>query len=141
MGIEPRTPSIPAQSHTRPKWQRLLTAYLDLYVVAAAAPVALLTGAPAAGYAIGTATWLLWRAVAVAVDLRAMDVNNVVEQAALRLSYRLVRVGLIAGATLIAQEAAGTESGLTALLVIAVAFTFRLQASAVDRWLAHSANR
>lgn len=103
--------------------------YPDLALVILAAPIALLLGAPAAGYAIGSAAWVLLRLFGVAVDRRASAVTHWTEQAALRLSYRSLRLVLLVGATLLALSAGGNHDGLTALAVIVVAFTLQLPAS------------
>jgi hypothetical protein len=112
--------------------QRLSLGYLDLYLVFVATPIALLIGAPAAGYAIGAAAWALLRLVGVAVDRRAGTITHMSEQAALRLSYRLVRVAALVGATVIALSVGGKTDGLVALLVMAVAFTVRLAVSVLE---------
>jgi len=72
--------------------------------VVVAAPIVLLIGVPAVGYVIGVAAWVLLRLFGVAVDRRAGTITHVSEQAALRLSYRLVRVAELAGATLVALK-------------------------------------
>jgi hypothetical protein len=111
-----------------------LVRYLDIVLVILAAPILFLVGAPALGYGIGAGAWILVRLVGVAVDERAKSINHFSEEVALRLSYRLVRVGLLAGATVLALEAGGKANGLTALLVLVLAFTVRLPASAADAW-------
>jgi hypothetical protein len=118
-----------------------LVRYLDIVVVILAAQILFLVGAPALGYGIGAGTWVLVRLVGVAVDERAKWINHFSEEVALRLSYRLVRVGLLAGATVLALEAGGKADGLTALLVFVVAFTVRLPASAADAWSRGRAHR
>lgn len=102
---------------------------LDIALVVLAAPIVLLLGAPAAGYAIGSAAWVLLRLVGAAVDRRASSITHWSEQVALRLSYRSLRVLLLAAATLLALGAGGRRDGLTTLVVIAVASALQLSAS------------
>jgi hypothetical protein len=111
--------------------------YLDLIVVVVAAPIAVLAGVPSVGYAIGAAAWVLLRGLALAVEQRASNMDHVVEQVALRLSYRLARAALLTGAAVVAFKAYGRGDGLTALAVIVTAFTIRLPLSLVD---AHTAS-
>lgn len=103
--------------------------FLDIALVVLAAPIVLLLGAPAAGYAIGSAAWVLLRLVGAAVDRRASSITHWSEQVALRLSYRSVRVLLLAAAALLALGAGGRRDGLTTLVVIAVASALQLSAS------------
>jgi hypothetical protein len=105
---------------------RLSVEHLDVYLVVVLAPIALLIGAPTAGYAIGAAGWVLLRGFGAAAGRRAMTITHVSGQAALRLSYRLVRVAALAGATVVALSVGGTADGLAAVLVMAFAFSVRL---------------
>jgi hypothetical protein len=109
--------------------ERWLTSNLDVALVVLGAPIALLLGAPATGYAIGSVAWVLLRLVGAAVDLKARAITHWSEQVALRLSYRTLRLVLLAAATLLALGAGGKPSGFTALAVIVVAFTAQLPAS------------
>jgi hypothetical protein len=102
---------------------------LDIAFVVLAAPIVLLLGAPAAGYAIGSAAWALVRLVGTAVDRRAGSITHWSDQVALRLSYRSLRVLLLVAATVLALGAGGRRNGLTALAVIAVASALQLSAS------------
>jgi hypothetical protein len=105
---------------------------LDLLLVVVAAPIILLVGAPLAGYAIGGAAWLLVRALGAAVDRCESANAPVIQQAAMRMSYRLVRATLLVGATLLALRAGGREDALVTLGVLAVAFTIRLPVSLLE---------
>lgn len=102
-----------------------LRPYIDAVLVVLAAPLLLLVGVPALGYAIGAASWIVLRVVGVAVDRHARAGANVLEQVSLRIAYRLVRVLALVGAAVFALKA-GRANGLTALLVITVAFTLQL---------------
>jgi hypothetical protein len=120
---------------TKPRQALSRLRYADAIVVAVAAPIALVSGAPALGYGVGAMAWMLLRGVGVAVDLRANTFSHVIEQVALRLGYRLTRIVLLALATIVAKQSAGNDDGLTALLVILVAFTIQL-AVTVAAWAA-----
>jgi hypothetical protein len=107
---------------------------LDVALVILPAPIVLLLGAPAAGYAIGSAAWVLLRLLGAAVDRRVTTITHWSEQAALRLSYRSLRLVLLAAATLLALSAGGKPNGLTALVVIVAAFTLQLGVRLRDGW-------
>ena len=107
--------------------------YADLIALAVAAPIALLGGASAVGYAVGAATWLVIRAFGVALDDMTRVITGPTERIALRLGYRLARIVLLAAATIAVREAVDKNAGITALAVIASAFTIQLFASLIAR--------
>jgi hypothetical protein len=111
----------------RSRWLR----DLDLVVLALGAPAALLAGAPVLGYGIGAAAWILLRAVGVATDARALARANVAEQILVMLGYRLMRAALLIGAALVALAAGTRNDGVTAVVVVVVAFSVRLALSSV----------
>jgi hypothetical protein len=104
---------------------RSLPPYIDVLLVVLAGPLLFLVGVPALGYAIGAASWIVLRAVGVAVDRHASAGANVLQQISLRIEYRLVRVLALVTAAALAVKA-GRADGLTALLVITFAFTVQL---------------
>jgi hypothetical protein len=106
--------------------------YADLIALAAAAPIVVLSGTSAAGYGVGVAAWLLIRGLGMALDSTTAVATGLTEQIALRLGYRLARIFLLAGATIAARYAVDKNAGITALAVIAAAFTIRLFASLFD---------
>lgn len=108
----------------------LLTRYLDVVFVVIVAPVALALGAPAVGYAIGGAAWILQRILA-ATDARwTTRLTEPRQQLAANLLAGFGRIWLLAGAIVIAGVAGGRSNGLTAALVIfgaySVAFLIKL---------------
>jgi hypothetical protein len=111
-----------------------LLRYFDVVVIVVAAPIMLLIGVPAAGYAISAGAWILLRAVGLAVD-RAADAMPAAsqQQVGLRLGYMLGRLFALALAVVLARQASGRDSGLTALAVIVFAFTVQLALSATTR--------
>ena len=108
-----------------------LICFPDVVLVLAAAPILLLIGVPAAGYLIGGGTWILLRALGMAVDHCAISLTHTVQQASLRLGYRMARVVLLVFAVVLARKAG--EDGLAALLVIVTAFTVQLAVAIIER--------
>ena len=106
---------------------------VDVIVLAVAAPIVLLGGASVAGYGAGAATWLVIRALGHALESTTGVITGLSEHLALRLGYRLARIILLAGATIAVREAVGKNAGITALAVIASAFTIQLFASLIER--------
>jgi hypothetical protein len=111
----------------------LIVQYFDVALVVLAAPIMLLIGVPALGYAIGAGAWLALRAVGVAVERAADATEDVRSQIGLRLGYMLGRLFGVALAVVIARRSGTQDDGLTALVVIAVAFTVQLATSALTR--------
>jgi hypothetical protein len=107
--------------------------HIEVVLGLVAAPVLLLLGVPAVGYGIGLGAWILLRFAGVAVEQRVGGTPDVTRQVTLRLGYRLARVFLLALAIILARNTAGKQDGLTALLLITVAFTVQLGLSIVDR--------
>jgi hypothetical protein len=107
--------------------------YIDVVLVVAAAPILLLIGVPAAGYAVGAGAWILLRAVGVALERRASRIGDVTKELSVRLVYAMGRVLLLALAIILVRRGAGKDDGLTALLVILFAFTVQLAVSIATR--------
>jgi hypothetical protein len=108
-----------------------LPPYIDVVLVVLGAPLLFLVGVPALGYAIGAASWIVLRAVGVAVDRHASAGANLLQQLSLRIEYRLVRVLALVAAAVFAVKA-GRADGLTPLLVITFAFTVQLTSLLCD---------
>jgi hypothetical protein len=99
--------------------------YLDVLLVVVAAFPALALGAPAVGYAIGAAGWILQRIVA-ATDRRWIDrVSEPRKQLGYNLAEAFARTWLMAGAIIVAGVIA-REDGLTAGLVMLGAYSVAL---------------
>jgi hypothetical protein len=113
-----------------------LVTYLDVILVVLAAPILLLIGVPAAGYAIGGGAWIVLRAVGILVENTAARVD-VRRQVSLRMAYMLGRLFLLALAVIVARNSGSRDDGLTALFVIVGAFTIQLALSALTRPGAH----
>jgi hypothetical protein len=108
-------------------------AYLDVIVIAVAAPIMLLIGAPAVGYLVGAGVWILLRAAGVAVDRAAAVAGDPRREVNLRLAYLLGRLFLLAIAVILVRNGSGRDAALTALLVIVFAFTMQLILSFMNR--------
>ena len=106
---------------------------IDVVLVVLAGPPLLLIGVPALGYSIGAAVWALLRALGAAVEQHAGAGSDLVRQMSLRIGYRLARVFVLVGASVLALKGAGRSDGLTVLLVITVAFTVQLSSLLYDR--------
>lgn len=109
----------------------VLLRYFDVALLIVAAPILLLIGVPAAGYALGAGAWIVLRAVGVGLEhaLRGRDART---QVGARLGYMLGRLFLLALAVIVARQTS-KDDGLTALAVVVVAFTIQLAISAGTR--------
>jgi len=108
-------------------------AYLDVVVLAVAAPIMLLIGVSAVGYLVGAGAWIALRAVGVAVDRASLALKDPRTEITLRLGYLLGRLFLLAIAVILVRNASGRDAGLTALVVIVFAFTMQLLLSFLNR--------
>jgi hypothetical protein len=97
--------------------------HLDVVLVAIAAPVALALGTPALGYAIGAGVWLLQRLLARADRRWIRRAVAPGQQLGVNLFEAFARIWLLAGGIVLAGVAGGRADGLTAALVIFVAYS------------------
>ncbi len=108
----------------------LFARYLDVVLVVIVAPIALVLGAPALGYAIGGGAWILQRIIAAHEGRWTLKLEEPRHRLAATLLAGFARIWLLAGAIVIAGVAAGRRDGLTAALVIfgaySVAFVIRI---------------
>jgi hypothetical protein len=107
--------------------------YADVMALAVAAPPLLLSGTSPAGYAAGALTWLVIRALGLAIASSRSAIRGPKEQAALWLGYRMARIVLLGGATIAVRELVGSSAGITALAVIVSGFTIQLLGSLIER--------
>jgi hypothetical protein len=108
-------------------------AYLDVVLVAVAAPIMLLIGVSAAGYLVGAGVWIVLRGAGIAVDRAAAGVSDARWEVNLRLAYLIGRLFLLAIAVILVRNGSGRDAGLAALLVIVFAFTLQLMLSFLNR--------
>jgi hypothetical protein len=109
-----------------------LLRYLDVVLVAIAAPIALALGAPALGLAIAAGAWLGQRLLAQ-LDRRWIEGTTALRA---RFGVNLVeafgRIWLLAGAIVIAAVAGGRSDGLAASLMIFGAYSIAFAVRLVD---------
>jgi hypothetical protein len=101
----------------------LLLRYVDALLVVIAAPVALALGAPVLGYTIGAVAWIAQRIIAQADRGLIRKATEPRTQLGLNLFERFGRIWLLAGAIVLAGVAGGRADGLTAAVVIFVAYS------------------
>lgn len=101
-------------------------AYLDVALVVLALPIVVLAGAPLLGYAVAAGAWLVQRAVGVLVDRYAVAAANPRTGLIAAIAGLFVRLWIVTLAIIIAGRAGDRDDGLTAAIVVAVAFTVYL---------------
>ena len=111
----------------------LLLEYLDVVLVVLGAPITILIGVSASGYGIGAGAWIVLRIAGVLIERVPSLHRDQRTEVTTRLGYMLSRLFLLALAVVLARSSGGRDAGLTALVVIAVAFTVQLFTSAVTR--------
>jgi uncharacterized membrane protein (DUF4010 family) len=111
----------------------VLLRYLDVAVLVIAAPILLLIGVPASGYAISAGAWIALRAVGVLVERAAGSARDQRTEVSLRLGFMLGRLFALALVIVLVRQGSGKDAGLTALAVIVGAFTMQLVISAINR--------
>ena len=110
-----------------------LLRYLDVVLIVVAAPIMIAIGVSATGYAIGGGAWIALRAAGEVLERNTALHANARTDVSVRLGYMLSRLFLLAIAVIIARSQGGRDAGLTALVVIVVAFTAQLAVSAITR--------
>ncbi|MGH2893714.1 MAG: hypothetical protein ACRDPM_10690 [Solirubrobacteraceae bacterium] len=108
-------------------------AFFDVIVLVVAAPIMLLIGVPASGYAIGAGAWIALRLLGVGIERAAASTTDAGRAIAMRLGYMLGRLFALAIAVILVRKSDGQDAGLTALAVIVFAFTAQLATSAITR--------
>jgi hypothetical protein len=107
--------------------------WLDVILVVLAAPFAILMGAPALGYLVGAAAWIVNRAIGAAVERKAKAADDVRKTVGLNLGALIARSWLV-GLTILAVGLAGDrEDGLTAAILVLAAFTIYFATSLLSR--------
>ncbi len=103
--------------------------YADVLLVILAAPFVVLMGLPVLGYAVGAGAWILQRIVAALVERVGRRSGDMRKALGLGLASSMARSWLVALAILGVGLAAEREDGLTAALLVLVAFTIFLATS------------
>jgi hypothetical protein len=108
--------------------------FLDVVVVAIAAIPALALGAPALGYAVGAAGWIVQRLIQVNEHRLTAGIADPRRAVGVRLFGSFGRVWLLVAAIIVAAVVGHRSDGLTAALVIfaaySIAFGLRLLSGA-----------
>jgi hypothetical protein len=97
--------------------------FLDVVAVLIAAVPALLLGVPTLGYAVGGGAWILQRLIAVGERRFLVRVDDTRRWLGARLFASFARIWLLAGAIIAAGVIGGRADGLTAAIVIFVAYS------------------
>jgi hypothetical protein len=97
--------------------------YLDVVAVVVVAIPALIIGAPALGYILGGAAWILFRVLEANNHKLVARFLEPRAQLGANLFARFGRIWLLAGAIVIAGVAGGRKDGLTAALLIFAAYS------------------
>ena len=84
--------------------------YFDVVVLVVAAPVLLLIGVPALGYAVGAGSWIALRALGVGVDRLSSAASPTSRELSLKLAYMLSRLFLLALAVIFVRNQAGQDA-------------------------------
>ena len=100
-----------------------LLRYVDIVLVVAAQPFVAFAGLPLLGYGVGAAAWILQRAAGVALEHQARKTKEIRRQIGLNVGGTLARAWIVGGAILAVGLAGEREDGLTAAVLVAVAFT------------------
>jgi hypothetical protein len=107
--------------------------YLDVILIVVAAPILLLIGVPASGYAVAGGVWLVLRVIEIAMERYAGAMGDHRGEITLRLAFTMTRVFVLAIAVILVRKSSGQDAGLTALAVVVVAFTIHLIMSFAER--------
>jgi hypothetical protein len=119
----------------------LLLRWLDVILVVLAAPFAILMGAPALGYAVGAAAWILNRIIGALVERKAKATQDIRKTVGLNLGALIARTWLV-GLTILAVGLAGDrEDGLTAAILVLAAFTLYFVSTLLSRSLEGNSTR
>src|SRR3954471_6077764 len=127
-GCRVRHPSMPAASMRSPHASTAptpvgLLRYLDLVLVVAALPFVVFAGLPLLGYAVGAGAWFLQRGIGVFLERRAARSQDMRRQVGLNFFGTLARSWLVGGAILAVGLLSERQDGLTAAVLVLVAFT------------------
>jgi hypothetical protein len=107
-------------------------AFFDIIVLVVAAPIMLLIGVPASGYAIGAGAWIALRAAGLGID-RVIERADAQRQIGLRMAHMFARLFVLAIAVIVARDAGGRDAGITCLAVVVFGYTISLAMSAATR--------
>jgi hypothetical protein len=101
----------------------LLLRWIDVVIVVAAAPFVLLAGLPLLGYLAGALVWIASRGLGAVVERRAAASGDVKKAVGINLGFLFLRAWLVGLTILAVGLTAEREDGLTAAVLLLVAFT------------------
>jgi hypothetical protein len=110
-----------------------LLRYLDVVLVVVGAPIFILIGVSAAGYAAGAGAWIVLRAIGALLERYLQSTEDPRREISLRLAYLIARVFLLALAVILVRRGAGKDAALATLAVVVFAFTVQLALSVIAR--------
>jgi hypothetical protein len=110
-----------------------LLRYFDIALLIVAAPILLLIGVPAVGYAAGAGAWIVLRGLGEVVEYYAARTAQPSQQVSIRLGYLLGRLFALAITVILVRRGSGKDDALAALLVIVFAFTVQLALGFANR--------
>jgi hypothetical protein len=132
-GARQRVYELSVSAVSRPEGNLPVLRYVDVILLAVAAPIMLLIGVPASGYLIAAGVWTLLRVIGVGVDRAAAATKDANRQIGIRMGYMLGRLFLLALTVILIRKSDGQNAGLAALVVVAFSFTIALALSALNR--------
>jgi hypothetical protein len=107
--------------------------FIDVALVVFFAPLLLLAGAPALGYALGAGSWILARAGGEFLDRRAKTVEDPRTGIGLQVAGMMGRAWIVGLAVVVAGVVGGRDDALCAAVVALVAFTVYFALSLIFR--------
>ncbi|MGH2929952.1 MAG: hypothetical protein ACRDL8_17250 [Solirubrobacteraceae bacterium] len=113
--------AVGAQTATAPRITAIAR-YIDVVIVLVAAAPAIALGAPWLGYVIGAAGWITQRTIQV-LDRRLARRVHPDKRLRVLLFEPFGRIWLLAGAIVVAGVVGGRADGLTAAVVVFVAYS------------------
>ncbi len=106
--------------------------FFDVVIVVVAAPIMLLIGVPAFGYLIGAGAWIALRALGVGAEQTVASTHDASRQITIRMVFMFSRLFGLALAVIAARRVS-QDDGLTALVVVVLAFTMSMATLTVNR--------
>jgi hypothetical protein len=111
----------------------VLVRYFDVILVLAAAPFVVLAGLPLIGYLAGALVWIASRGLGAAVERRTQASQDVKKVVGVNLAFLFLRAWLVGLTILAVGLTAEREDGLTAAVLLLVAFTVYFAISLILR--------
>jgi len=108
--------------------------YIDVVLVLIVAPFALAAGAPAVGFSVGVAAWIIGRAASAVAEKRIAAMEDFRRQIGFGVVSSMLRVWLLACTIIALGVLVSREDALTAALVIFAAFSVYFLRSAVGHY-------